>query len=45
MDWGGDQISVKAPKDFNGDMGDEVGVIIPKDHLFVFDESNGQRIR
>ena len=45
VDWGGDQIAVKAPKDFTGDQGDEVGVILPRDHLFVFDDSNGQRIR
>jgi multiple sugar transport system ATP-binding protein len=45
LDWGDDQISVKAPKDFAGEQGDEVGVIIHPDCLFVFDESNGQRIR
>ena len=45
VDWGDDQIAVKAPKDFTGDQGDEVGVVVPRDHLFVFDESNGQRIR
>ncbi len=41
----GDQISVKAPKDFEGQQGDEVGVVIPSDKLFVFDESSGLRIR
>ncbi|MEM8631948.1 MAG: ABC transporter ATP-binding protein [Pseudomonadota bacterium] len=45
VDWGGDQISVKASKDFTGEQGDKVGVVVPRDHLFVFDESNGQRIR
>ena len=45
VDWGDDQISVKAPKDFDGEQGDDVGVVVPRDHLFVFDESNGQRIR
>lgn len=45
VDWGDDQIAVKAPKDFSGEQGDEVGVIIPRDQLFVFDESNGKRIR
>ena len=45
VDWGSDQIAVKAPKDFTGEQGDEVGVMIPRDHLFVFDQSNGQRIR
>jgi multiple sugar transport system ATP-binding protein len=45
VDWGDDQISVKAPKDFAGEQGDEVGVIINPNGLFVFDESNGQRMR
>ena len=45
VDLGDDQIAVKAPKDFTGDQGDDVGVIISRDHLFVFDESNGMRIR
>ncbi len=45
VDVGGDQIAVKAPKDFTGDQGDEVGVIIPRDHLFVFNETTGERIR
>ena len=45
LDWGDDQISVKASKDFAGEQGDEVGVIIHPDRLFVFDESNGQRMR
>ena len=45
VDWGDDQISVKAPKDFAGEQGDTVGIIIHRDSLFVFDESNGQRMR
>ncbi len=45
VDWGDDQIAVKAPKDFTGDQGDEVGVVISPEHLFVFDESDGKRIR
>ncbi|MEM9207335.1 MAG: ABC transporter ATP-binding protein [Pseudomonadota bacterium] len=45
VDWGNDQISVKAPKDFNGQQGEDIGVMIPRDHLFVFDESSGSRIR
>ena len=45
LDWGDDQISVKAPKDFAGEQGDEVSVIIHPDRLFGFDESNGQRMR
>ena len=45
VDWGEDQIAVKAPKDFALEQGAEVGVIIPRDHLFIFDESDGKRIR
>ena len=45
VDWGDDQISVKASKDFSGEQGDEVSVIINPNGLFVFDESNGQRMR
>ena len=45
VDWGGDQISVKAAKDFDGQQGDEIGLIIPSDKLFVFDENTGMRVR
>lgn len=45
VDWGGDQISVKASKDFIGQQGDDIGLIIPSDRLFVFDESTGARVR
>lgn len=45
VDWGGDQISVKASKDFTGQQGEEIGLVIPSDRLFVFDESTGARIR
>ncbi len=45
VNWGDDQISVKASKDFTGQQGDEVGLIIPSDRLFVFDKSTGIRIR
>jgi multiple sugar transport system ATP-binding protein len=45
VDWGGDMISVKAPKDFSGRQGDDIGVVIPRDHLFVFDATDGRRIR
>lgn len=46
VDWGGDQISVKASKEFDGQQGDKVGVIIPSDKLFVFDDgSGGARVR
>jgi multiple sugar transport system ATP-binding protein len=40
-----DKLTVKASKDFNGKQGDAIGVLMPKDHLFVFDAETGQRIR
>ena len=43
--WGTDQIVVKAHKDFDGKQGDGVGVILPPENLFVFDEDTGERIR
>ena len=45
VDWGSDQIAVKASKDFKGRQGDNIGVILPRDHLFVFDAVTGYRIR
>jgi multiple sugar transport system ATP-binding protein len=45
VEWGDDQISVKAPKDFTGEQGDEVGVHIPRNHIFVFDRADGRRVR
>jgi multiple sugar transport system ATP-binding protein len=45
VDWGTDQIAVKASKDFDGKQGDNIGVILPSDVLFVFDEVTGYRIR
>ncbi len=45
VDWAGDQVAVKAPKDFDGRQGDDVGVVIPHDHVFVFDQTDGRRIR
>jgi len=45
VDWGGDQISVKASKDFLGKQGDEIGLLLPSDRMFVFDESTGMRVR
>jgi multiple sugar transport system ATP-binding protein len=43
--WGSDQIVVKAHKDFDGKQGDAVGVILPPENLYIFDETNGERIR
>ena len=45
VNWGEDQIVVKAHKDFDGKQGDAVGVNLPAENLFVFDETNGERIR
>ena len=45
VDWGGDQILIKTPKEFDGRQGDEIGVMIPNDKLFVFDEKSGLRVR
>ena len=45
VNWGEDQIVVKAHKDFDGKQGDAVGVKLPAENLFVFDETNGERIR
>jgi multiple sugar transport system ATP-binding protein len=42
---GSDMLTVKAPKDFNGSIGENIGVSFVKDRLFVFDASNGVRIR
>jgi multiple sugar transport system ATP-binding protein len=45
VDWGRDQIAVKASKDFTGRQGDNIGVVLQRDRLFVFDEHTGYRIR
>ena len=45
VDWGSDQIAVKASKDFKGRQGDSIGVVLPSDRLFVFDAVTGYRIR
>ncbi|MFN0114273.1 MAG: ABC transporter ATP-binding protein [Paracoccaceae bacterium] len=45
VNWGGDKLIVKAAKDFDGKAGDRIGVILPRDHLYVFDATTGARIR
>lgn len=45
VDWGSDQIVVKAHKDFRGKQGESVGVILPPENLFVFDKDTGNRVR
>lgn len=42
---GQDMLTVKAPKDFAGNTGDNVGIALSKDRLFVFDAANGARVR
>ena len=42
---GQDMLTVKAPKDFVGNIGEAVGILLSKDRLFVFDAANGTRIR
>ena len=42
---GADMLTVKAPKDFTGSIGENVGVSFSKDRLFVFDAASGARIR
>ena len=45
VNWGNDQIVVKAHKDFDGKQGDAVGVVLPPENLYIFDETSGERIR
>ena len=45
VEWGADQIAVKASKDFDGKQGENIGVVISRDDLFVFDAITGYRIR
>jgi multiple sugar transport system ATP-binding protein len=42
---GADMLTVKAPKDFDGSIGEKVGISLSKDRLFVFDASTGARVR
>jgi multiple sugar transport system ATP-binding protein len=42
---GSDMLTVKAAKDFTAKVGERAGVTFSTEHLYVFDESNGQRIR
>ena len=45
VNWGDDQIVVKAHKDFDGKQGDAVGVVLPPENLYIFDKTSGDRIR
>jgi multiple sugar transport system ATP-binding protein len=42
---GQDMLTVKAPKDFAGSIGENVGISLSKDRLFVFDAATGARVR
>jgi multiple sugar transport system ATP-binding protein len=42
---GSDMLTVKAAKDFTARLGEKAGVTFSTDRLFVFDESNGLRVR
>jgi multiple sugar transport system ATP-binding protein len=42
---GSDMITVKASKDYTAKLGDKVGVDFSTSRLFVFDASNGTRVR
>ena len=42
---GADFLTVKAAKDYTARVGETVGVTFSKDHLYVFDASDGKRIR
>jgi len=42
---GDDYITVKAPKDFSGKSGSQIGVSFSKERMFVFNKDTGVRIR
>jgi multiple sugar transport system ATP-binding protein len=42
---GQDMLTVKAAKDFFAKSGEKVGVMLPKDKLFVFNADDGVRVR
>jgi multiple sugar transport system ATP-binding protein len=42
---GDDMLTVKAAKDFTGATGSNIGVSFAKERLFVFDATNGARVR
>ena len=41
---GEDMLTVKAPKDFAGSIGENIGISFSKDRLFVFDAATGTRV-
>ena len=42
---GGDMITVKAAKDYTAKLGDKAGVAFSTGRVFIFDASNGMRVR
>ncbi|MFN8829290.1 MAG: ABC transporter ATP-binding protein [Labrys sp. (in: a-proteobacteria)] len=42
---GDDMLTVKAPKDFSGKIGDNVSISLMREHLYVFEATGGARIR
>ena len=42
---GNDMLTVKAAKDFTAKLGDKIGVAFSTSRIFVFDASNGMRVR
>ncbi len=40
-----DLLAVKAPKDYAGKTGDRVGIGFEASHIYIFDSSNGARVR
>jgi multiple sugar transport system ATP-binding protein len=42
---GNDTLTVKAAKDFTAKSGERVGITLPKDKLFVFNATDGARVR
>ena len=45
MKVGGDFLTVKAVKDYTAKSGELVGVAFAKDHIYIFDATDGKRIR
>ncbi len=42
---GADMLTVKASKEFSGAIGENIGISVVKDRLFVFDAATGARVR
>jgi multiple sugar transport system ATP-binding protein len=42
---GSDFLTVKAAKDFTATVGENVGITVSKEHLYIFDGKSGERLR